>query len=59
LESYQRAKEILKNNLPLLHKVAEALLEKEVLDGVEIDALVQRFGGNGGAAASSVGTALA
>jgi cell division protease FtsH len=59
LESYQRAKEILKNNLPLLHKVAEALLEKEVLDGVEIDALVQQFGGNGGAAASPVGTALA
>ncbi len=59
LECYQRAKEVLKNNLPLLHKVAEALLEKEVLDGTEIDALVQQFGGNGEAAASPVGTALA
>ena len=48
LESYQRAKNILKNNLHLLHKIAEKLLEKEVLDGSEIDALVQEFGGNGG-----------
>ena len=48
LESYQRAKDILKNNLQLLHKVAEMLLEKEVQDGSEIDALVREFGGNGG-----------
>ncbi|MBI2986058.1 MAG: ATP-dependent metallopeptidase FtsH/Yme1/Tma family protein [Deltaproteobacteria bacterium] len=47
LESYQRAKDILSNNLHLLHKIAEKLLEKEVLDGSEIDALVQEFGGNG------------
>ena len=48
LQSYQRAKDILSNNLHLLHKIAEKLLEKEVLDGSEIDALVQEFGGNGG-----------
>ncbi len=48
LECYQRAKGILSNNLHLLHKIAEKLLEKEVLDGSEIDALVQEFGGNGG-----------
>ena len=48
LECYQRAKNILRNNLHLLHKIAEKLLEKEVLDGSEIDALVQEFGGNGG-----------
>jgi cell division protease FtsH len=48
LESYQRAKDILKNNLQLLHKVAEKLLEKEILDGSEIDALVREFSGNGG-----------
>jgi hypothetical protein len=30
------------------HKVAEELLEKEVLDGSEIDAIVRALGGNGG-----------
>jgi cell division protease FtsH len=49
-ESYHRAKELLKTNLGLLHKVAENLLEKEVLDGSEIDAIVRAFGGNGGEA---------
>ena len=48
LECYLRAKDVLRNNLHLLHKIAEKLLEKEVLDGSEIDALVQEFGGNGG-----------
>jgi cell division protease FtsH len=47
-ESYQRAKDLLKTNLRLLHQVAEKLLEKEVLDGSEIDALVRAFGANGG-----------
>jgi cell division protease FtsH len=47
-ESYHRAKELLKSNLRLLHKVAETLLEKEVLDGSEIDAIVRDFGGNNG-----------
>ncbi|MET0501458.1 MAG: ATP-dependent zinc metalloprotease FtsH [Candidatus Binatia bacterium] len=46
-ESYHRAKELLTTNLALLHKVAESLLEKEVLDGSEIDAIVRAFGGNG------------
>ncbi len=46
-ESYQRAKDLLKTNLRLLHKVAEKLLEKEVLDGSEIDAIVRAFGVNG------------
>ena len=47
-DSYHRAKDLLKTNLGLLHKVAETLLEKEVLDGSEIDAIVRDFGGNGG-----------
>ena len=47
-ESYHRAKDLLTTNLLLLHKVAEKLLEKEVLDGSEIDAIVRAFGGNGG-----------
>jgi cell division protease FtsH len=49
-ESYHRAKDLLKTNLRLLHKVAEKLLEKEVLDGSEIDAIVRAFGVNGGEA---------
>jgi cell division protease FtsH len=53
LECYQRAKDILSNNLHLLHKIAQALLEKEVLDGPEIDAIVQESGGNGGDPLSS------
>jgi cell division protease FtsH len=48
-DSYYKAKDLLKINLRLLHKVAESLLEKEVLDGSEIDAIVREFGGNGGA----------
>jgi len=47
-ESYHRAKDLLTTNLRLLHKVAEKLLEKEVLDGSEIDALVRSSGGNAG-----------
>lgn len=48
LESYHRAKDILSGKLRLLHMVAQKLLEKESLDGSEIDALVQEFRGNGG-----------
>jgi cell division protease FtsH len=47
-DSYHRAKDLLKTNLRLLHKVAEKLLENEVLDGSEIDAIVRAFGVNGG-----------
>jgi cell division protease FtsH len=59
-ESYLRAKDLLKSNLRLLHKVAETLLEKEVLDGSEIDAIVREFGGNnGGPMVSSPAAAIA
>jgi cell division protease FtsH len=59
-ESYHRAKDLLKSNLRLLHKVAETLLEKEVLDGSEIDAIVREFGGNnGGPMVSSPAAAIA
>jgi cell division protease FtsH len=47
-ESYHRAKKLLTTNLRLLHKIAEQLLEKEVLDGSEIDAIVRAFTLNGG-----------
>ena len=47
-ESYNRAKNLLTNNLRLLHEVAQKLLEKEVLDGSEIDTIVRAFNLNGG-----------
>jgi hypothetical protein len=45
--------------LRLLHKLAEQLLEKEVLDGSEIDAIVRDFGGNGGDPLASPTAAVA
>jgi cell division protease FtsH len=47
-ESYQQAKDLLTTHLLLLHGIAEKLLEKEVLDGSEIDAIVRAFKLNGG-----------
>ena len=47
-ESYHRAKNLLKTNLGLLHKVAVKLLEKEVLNGSELDMIVKEFNGNSG-----------
>ena len=47
-DSYQRAKALLSANLRLLHEIAEKLLEKEVLEGSEIDAIVTASGLCGG-----------
>jgi cell division protease FtsH len=48
MDAYDRAKTLLQANLEVLHKMAEALLEKEVLDGQEIDEIIKNFGkGNG------------
>ena len=47
-ESYQWATEILTANIRVLHKLAEKLLENEVLDGSEIDAIVKTFSLNRG-----------
>jgi cell division protease FtsH len=44
LDAYERARTLLRRNLEALHKIAEALLEREVLDGVEIDAILQQYG---------------
>jgi cell division protease FtsH len=44
LENYERAKTIIKNNMQGLKAIAEALLEKEVLDAPEIDKLLQGAG---------------
>jgi cell division protease FtsH len=40
-DAYQRARKILADNLDLLHKLAERLLEKESLDLTEIDEMVR------------------
>jgi cell division protease FtsH len=48
MDAYDRAKGLLQANLEVLHKMAEVLLEKEVLDGQEIDEILKGFGkGNG------------
>jgi cell division protease FtsH len=43
--NYDRARGIIDSNMDSLHKLSEALLEKEVLDAVEIDKLI--FGEDG------------
>lgn len=41
-ESYRKAKILLEDNIDLLHKLAEVLLDKEVVDGKELDELVKQ-----------------
>jgi cell division protease FtsH len=48
VDAYERANSLLKANLPGLHKMAERLLEKEVLDGAEIDEILRQANGDGG-----------
>ncbi|MFP3866891.1 MAG: ATP-dependent zinc metalloprotease FtsH [Desulfobacteraceae bacterium] len=40
VECHQQATDLLRNNLPKLHALAQALLEKETLGSLEIDAIV-------------------
>jgi cell division protease FtsH len=40
-ESYEKAKDILIQNMETLHKLANTLLEKEALDGHQIDAIIK------------------
>ena len=42
VEAYERTKRILTEHIHSLRALAEALLEKEVLDGIEIDQILQR-----------------
>ncbi|HEX2932068.1 MAG TPA: ATP-dependent zinc metalloprotease FtsH [Candidatus Binatia bacterium] len=58
-ESYHRAKELLTTHLRLLHKIAEKLLEKEVLDGAEIDAIISAFSLNADPLNPSSGAVMA
>jgi cell division protease FtsH len=48
LEAYERAKLFLRRNLEALHKMAEALLERESIDGNEIDEIVRQYGTQNG-----------
>jgi len=52
MENYERAKEIVQGHQEKLHRLAEALLEREVLDGPEIDRLVSGAGSPAPAAAA-------
>ncbi len=47
-EGYNRAKSLLKQNLEILHRMAEALLERESLDGSDIDTIIRSCGGGNG-----------
>jgi cell division protease FtsH len=38
--NYEKAKKLLNDHIDILHKIAAELLEKEVLNGIEIDALI-------------------
>jgi len=44
-DAYAKAKEILRTNLDVLHGMASALLEREVLDSKEIDEIIEGQGG--------------
>jgi len=41
MDCYSKTRSIVENNLDVLHKIAQTLLEKEVIDGSEIDKIVQ------------------
>jgi cell division protease FtsH len=49
-EAYQQAKDLLAANSATLHALAEALLDKEVLDGAEIDEIIRTTSPGDGAA---------
>ncbi|NWG04105.1 MAG: ATP-dependent metallopeptidase FtsH/Yme1/Tma family protein [Syntrophaceae bacterium] len=40
-QGYEKAKEIIQSNMAILHKLANTLLEKEVLDGNQIEAIIK------------------
>jgi len=39
--NYEKARTLLEDNMDLLHKVAEVLLDKEVIDGKELDKIIR------------------
>jgi cell division protease FtsH len=59
LEAYERAKLLLRRNVEVLHKMAEALLEREVIDGAEIDQIVEQYGNQDGGLRGAAAAATA
>jgi cell division protease FtsH len=58
MEAYEGAKLLLRRNVEILHKMAEALLERESIDGAEIDQIVEQYGNsNGGLRGAAAATA--
>jgi cell division protease FtsH len=51
-DAYDRAKGLLTANLRVLHRMAEVLLERESLDGPDIDEIIKQFGASGDGKAS-------
>ena len=58
-EAYRRAKEILQTNLRVLHAMADALLEREVLDSREIDEILAAYEASLPASAADAQVAIA
>ncbi len=56
-EAYERSKRLLQENIAILHKMAEVLLEKEVLDAPEIDEIIKSFSHGNGAVQEHAATA--
>ncbi|MGE0684546.1 MAG: cell division protein FtsH, partial [Candidatus Binatia bacterium] len=55
-DAYDRAKRLLQENRDILDKMAEILLEKEVLDAPEIGAILESFGRSDGTASEQAAT---
>ncbi|MBI3248365.1 MAG: ATP-dependent metallopeptidase FtsH/Yme1/Tma family protein [Deltaproteobacteria bacterium] len=49
-EAYDRAKQLLQDHIDVLHKMAAVLLEREVLDALEIEEIIDGFERGNGAA---------
>ncbi len=56
-DAYERAKSLLQENMDILHKMSEVLLEREVLDAPEIDEIIKGFGREFGVAPEGSTTA--
>lgn len=41
MQSYEKAKQIIQSHMEVLHRLANTLLEKEVLDGTQIDRIIR------------------
>jgi cell division protease FtsH len=53
MEAYERAKLLLRRNLNVLHRMAEALLERESLDGADLDEIIRLSAAEQGAVAAA------